>query len=322
MAADPLQPFLEYLARERGLSPRTVEAYRRDVGAFLRTAVETGLMKEPPGRSQWKKLKDHRGIIRSHMASLRRRDHSLSSVDRHLAGIRAFYRFLQTSGVVDGVPANLTAGRGGRRRDLPKDLNLALTERLIGLPDTATPRGLRDRALLEMIYGLGLRLSEVVGLDLGDVDWPSGRVRVLGKGNRERVLPLAGCAAEALANYLKDRLEPETWLHVNDGTLRGPDRNLHVFEGRRGRRISPRTVQTRVAGYAGELAGDTGVSPHTLRHSFATHLLDGGAGIRVVQELLGHRHLATTQIYTHLGRERLRDGFRAAHPRARKKEDS
>jgi len=322
VAADPLQPFLDYLARERGLSPRTVDSYRRDVASFLATAVAHGIMTDPPGRSQWRKLRGNRGIIRTHLAGLRRRDLGLSTVDRQLAGIRTFYRFLQVSGIVDGVPANLTAGRGGRRRDLPRDLNVELTERLIELPDTGTARGLRDRALLEMIYGLGLRLAEVVGLDLGDLDWPSGRVRVLGKGRRERILPLGGCAAEALRNYLRDRLEPEVWLHVNDGTLRGADRKRPVFEGRRGRRIAPRTVQTRVSGYAAELAGATGVSPHTLRHSFATHLLDGGAGIRVVQELLGHRHLATTQIYTHLGRERLREGFRAAHPRARKKDGS
>lgn len=322
MAADPLTPFLEHLAHERGLSPRTVDAYRRDVTAFLETAVANEVMPDPPTRRHWKKLKDNRGVIRSHLAGLRRKDHSLSTVDRHLAGIRAFYRYLQASGIVETVPVNLSTGRAGRRRDLPKDLNLELTEQLIAQPDPATPRGKRDRALLEMIYGLGLRLAEVVGLDLGSLDWPSGRVRVLGKGNRERILPLAGCAATALEIYLRDRLEPSEWLNVNDGTMRGPMAKRPVFEGRPGRRISPRTVQSRVAVHAAELAGTAGVSPHTLRHSFATHLLDGGAGIRVVQELLGHRHLATTQIYTHLGRERLREGFRAAHPRARKKDDS
>jgi site-specific recombinase XerC len=194
-----------------------------------------------------------------------------------------------------------------------------MVEALIGLPDTADPRGRRDRALLEMIYGLGLRLAEVVGLDLGDLDLDQWRVRVLGKGNRERLLPLGGAAAGALADYLRDRLEPGTWLDLRDGRLRGPDARLPVFLGRPHRRIGRRTVQQRVAHYAAELAGTAGVSPHTLRHSFATHLLEGGAGIRVVQELLGHRNLSTTQIYTHLGRERLRAAFTDAHPRARKK---
>jgi len=322
LAADPLKPFLDHLALERGLSPRTVDAYRRDVTGFLGTAVKTGVLPDPPVKRHWGKLKDNRGVIRSHLAGLRQRDHSLSTVDRHLAAIRAFYRYLQVSGIVDTVPVNLTAGRAGRRRELPKDLNIDLTEQLIAQPDPNTARGKRDRALLEMIYGLGLRLAEVVGLDLGSLDWPSGRVRVLGKGNRERILPLAGCAAEALEIYLKDRLDHAVWLDITDGTMRGATAKRPVFEGRPGRRISPRTVQSRVAVHAAELAGTAGVSPHTLRHCFATHLLDGGAGIRVVQELLVHRHLATTQIYTHLGRERLREGFRAAHPRARKKDDS
>jgi site-specific recombinase XerC len=194
-----------------------------------------------------------------------------------------------------------------------------MASRLLELPDISTERGRRDRALLEMIYGLGLRLAEVVGLDLGDVDLDSGRVKVLGKGSKERILPLAGCADQALRDYLEQRLEPSVWQDLIDGIIRGDNRKRPVFEGRPGRRIARRTVQSRVEKYATELAGLAGVSPHTLRHSFATHLLDGGAGIRVVQELLGHRHLSTTQIYTHLSRGKLRDGFTAAHPRAKRK---
>jgi site-specific recombinase XerC len=243
----------------------------------------------------------------------------LTTLDRHLAGIRSFYRYLQTTGQVTAVPSNLTAGQGGRERKLPRDLNLELAARLMEMPPADTPLGRRDRALLEMIYGLGLRLAEVVGLDLGDLDLDGGRVKVLGKGDKERILPLAGCAELALRDYLQQRLKPDVWQELVDGLIRGPNRRLPVFEGRRGRRIARRTVQDRVRKYATELAGLAGVSPHTLRHSFATHLLDGGAGIRVVQELLGHRHLSTTQIYTHLNRGKLREGFNAAHPRAKKK---
>jgi site-specific recombinase XerC len=319
MTADPLEPYLEYLSLERGMSPRTVEAYGRDVTGFLNTAVAFGVLEAPPDRSQWSRLDGHRGIIRGHLAVLRRQDRRLTTLDRHLAGIRSFYRYLETTGQVASVPANLTAGRGGREKRLPRDLNLEMAARLMELPDESGERGRRDRALLEMVYGLGLRLAEVVGLNLGDLDFDSGRVKVLGKGNRERMMPLAGCAEQTLRNYLEQRLEPEVWRDLADGIIRGDHRSRAVFEGRPGRRIARRTVQSRVERYAAELAGLTGVSPHTLRHSFATHLLDGGAGIRVVQELLGHRHLSTTQIYTHLSRGKLRDGFTAAHPRANRK---
>lgn len=314
---DPLQPYLDHLGIERGLSPRTVSSYGRDIRDFLATAVAAGLLEEPAGRSQWARLAGQRDLIRTHLAALRRRGCRPSTLDRHLAAIRSFYRYLKLTAQVDEVPGNLGVGRGGRRRDLPHDLNLELTARLLELPDTTTPRGRRDRALLEVIYGLGLRLAEVTGLDLGDLDYPSGRVRVLGKGNRERDLPLAGCAADALAAHLGATLEPAVWRDLRDGAVGRAHAARPVFEGRPGRRIGRRTVQALVARYAGELAQVAGVSPHTLRHSFATHLLDGGAGIRVVQELLGHRHLSTTQIYTHLGRSRLRASFEAAHPRAR-----
>lgn len=314
---DPLQPYLDHLGIERGLSPRTVAAYGRDVRDFLATATASGLLREPAGRAQWPRLAGQRDLIRTHLAALRRRGCRPSTLDRHLAAIRSFYRYLKLTAQVADVPGNLSVGRGGRRRDLPHDLNADLTARLLELPDPATPRGRRDRALLEVIYGLGLRLAEVTGLDLGDLDYPQQRVRVLGKGNRERVLPLAGCAGEALAAHLGGVLEPGVWRDLRDGALGRAHAGRPVFEGRPGRRIGRRTVQALVARYAGELAQVAGVSPHTLRHSFATHLLDGGAGIRVVQELLGHRHLSTTQIYTHLGRGRLRASFEAAHPRAR-----
>jgi len=319
LADNPLQPYLEYLALERGMSPRTVEAYGRDVAGFLATAVGFGILDSPPDRAQWSRLDGQRGLIRGHLAVLRRQERRLTTLDRHLAGIRSFYRYLKAIGLVASVPANLTAGKGGRERRLPRDLNLEMAGSLMELPASDTAIGRRDRALLEMIYGLGLRLAEVVGLDLGDIDLDSGRVKVLGKGNRERILPLAGCAEMALRNYLEQRLEPQLWQDLVDGSIRGVESSCPVFEGRRGQRIARRTVQSRVAKYATELAGLAGVSPHTLRHSFATHLLEGGAGIRVVQELLGHRHLSTTQIYTHLNRGKLRDGFTAAHPRAKKK---
>ena len=203
-----MKPFLEYLAVEKGMSPRTVEAYGRDVAAFLETAVAFGIMESPAGPDQWGRLEGQRGLIRGHLALLRQQERRLTTLDRQLAGIRSFYRYLVATGLVQAVPDNLSAGRGGREKRLPRDLTVEMTEQMLELPDTGTARGLRDRAILEMIYGLGLRLSELVELNLGDVDWPQSRIKVLGKGNRERMLPLAGCAATALAAYLESRLEP------------------------------------------------------------------------------------------------------------------
>lgn len=203
MARDPLQPYLDHLAHEKGMSPRTVEAYGRDVARFLDTAVVHGVLSAPGPEKEWKKLNGQRGLVRAHLAGLRRESLAPASVDRHLAAVRSFFRYLHLQGWVKIVPGNLKQGRGGRERLLPKDLNLELAEQLIQMPDVDTLRGLRDRALLEMIYGLGLRLAEVVGLNLGSLDLVSDQVRVLGKGNRERILPLGGCAREALVNYLR-----------------------------------------------------------------------------------------------------------------------
>ncbi len=314
---DLRQAFLDHLAVEKGSSPRTVASYRRDIDDFLAHAGESG---GDPARdpSFWRESERQRLLVRGHLAALRRAGRSKATVARHLAALRAFYRFLQLSGVIDASPRNLGRGAsGGRERKLPRDLTAELVAGLLELPDATRRIGLRDRALLEMIYGLGLRLSEAVGLDVGDLDLPGERVRVLGKGDKERELPLLGAASAALGDHLASRLDPADWLAVRDGAPSAALARMPVFTGRGDRRISPRTVQARVAHYAGRLAGMKGVSPHTLRHSFATHLLDGGAGIRIVQELLGHENLSTTQIYTHLSRAVLREAFNRAHPRSK-----
>ena len=317
MTRDGLLTFSQYLRIERGLSPRTVEAYGRDVGRFLVTALSLGVLDDPNDAGQWSRLDGQKDLLRSHLARLRQNDYRLSTLDRHLAAIRAFYRFLLLHRIVQSPPPNLRAGRAGREKRLPRDLTVELVTDLLALPDAGQERGRRDLALLEMIYGLGLRLAEVVGLNLGDLDFPGEKVLVRGKGSRERILPLAGQARSALEGYLAGRLDPDAWFSLQDGIVPRGLAGQPIFLGRPGRRISRRTVQHRVAHFAGKLAGLAGVSPHTLRHSFATHLLEGGAGIRIVQELLGHRNLSTTQIYTHLDRSRLRAAFDQAHPRAR-----
>ncbi len=307
-----------HLAVERGMSPRTVTAYLRDIRSFM----DYGCRRDKEGSlvgGDCRLLETGRDLVRGHLAGLRRRGCQMATIDRHLASIRSFYRFLLLTGRIARIPTIVVASRGGRERKLPRDLSVENVIALIELPDLSLVRGRRDRAMLEMVYGLGLRLAEVVGLDLEDLDFPEQQVRVLGKGNRERVLPLAGMARESLLNYLNNRCEPQVLLDVQDGSLGDQEARLPVFLGRGQRRIAPRTVQAMVARYCGELAGMQGVSPHTLRHSFATHLLDGGAGIRIVQELLGHKNLSTTQIYTHLSRGRLREAYDAAHPRSRTK---
>ncbi|MBK9303307.1 MAG: tyrosine-type recombinase/integrase [bacterium] len=315
---DRVLEFRRHLAAEKGSSPRTVSAYGRDLDDFVADARAAGHLPEAPADADWRNLFAERPALRDHLAQLRRRGRSKSTVARHLAAIRGFARYLHLDGVLPALPPALSAGNAsaGRERRLPRDLSEELVEALLALPDASTPRGRRDRAILESVYGLGLRLAEVVGLNLGDLDFPGERVRVRGKGDKERLQPLLGATATALVTHLEGVLDAETLLALRDGTLRGTGRTQPVFAGRRGRRIAHRTVQAMVARHAGELAGLRGVSPHTLRHSFATHLLDGGAGIRVVQELLGHEHLATTQIYTHLSRARLREEFRKAHPRS------
>lgn len=312
-----LERFLQHLAVEKGASPRTVEAYGRDVGAFLAdVAARDGWDAAADGA--WPRLASDRNLLRGHLARLRRDGRAPATMDRKLAAVRAFFRFLVLDGLLASLPEAAVRGAGGgRRRPLPHQLSEETMEKLLELPDASTPRGRRDRALFEMIYGLGLRLSEVVGLDLTHLDVPEERVRVLGKGDKERLLPLLGATVAALRPWLEDRLDARDLQDLLDGRLTGARAARPLFTGRGERRISPRTVQARVARFAGELAGLRGVSPHVLRHSFATHLLDGGAGIRVVQELLGHEHLATTQIYTHLSRARLREEFLKAHPRSR-----
>jgi len=307
-----LDAFANHLAIERAMSPRTVEGYLRDVGAFLER-INGGKRKDLLER-----LADGTDGVRAHLAGLRRDGRKPATVDRHLASIRGFYRFLLLTGRIEAVPPIVGRGRGGRRRPLPRDLTVEAVLSLLEVPDTSTLRGARDRALMECAYGLGLRLAEVVGLDIGDLDFPDRKLRVLGKGSRERVMPLDGEVAPQLKHYLRMRLDPGSFQAVMDGVPDAILRRRPVFCGRGERRIAHRTVQAMIDRRCLELPAMEGVSPHTLRHAFATHLLDGGAGIRMVQELLGHRNLATTQIYTHLSRSRLRAAYDAAHPRARR----
>ena len=292
---DALERFLEELAAQRRASPHTLSAYRRDIERVLDLAGGEG---KPVAPSEWTRALLERGMRESYRAR-----HAASSTARALAAWRSFSKFCVRRGILERDPAReLSFPRMPRRlpRTLPApDLNAVLDR--IGGDD---PASRRDRALLEVLYSSGLRLAELVGLNHGDLDRRAGLVRVRGKGRRERVVPIGETALAALDAY-------HASLPEHDARADRP-----VFVNARGERLSGRTVQRVTAHRLGQLATGLGVSPHALRHSFASHLLDGGADLRAIQELLGHRSLSSTQVYTHVSAARLRKAYQQAHPRA------
>jgi integrase/recombinase XerD len=296
--------YLDHLTVERGLSPNTVAAYRRDLGRYVSFLAARGVT-DPAEVDE--------AIVRSFLASVSASTHGederpyrATSVARSLSSVRSFHRFLVRDGVVDRDPARGVA-QPKLPRSLPHPLTVEEIARLLDAPPRETPAGLRDRAILELLYGAGLRISELTGLDVDDVDLDDGAVRVLGKGGKEREVPLGRYAREAVAAYLT-RARPE----LVRGSARGA-----LFLNQRGGRLSRQSCDRMVRSAARGAGIDRHVSLHTLRHSFATHLLEGGADVRVVQELLGHASVATTQIYTLVTREHLREVYYSSHPRAR-----
>jgi integrase/recombinase XerD len=291
--ADPaVEGFLALLAARR--APRTVDAYRRDLGDL------TGHLGRPPADASAEE-------IEAWLADLRARGQAPSSVARRAAAARTFYRHLVALGVrADNPAAEVDLPR--RRQRLPRSLSLGEVERLIEAANGTTPRSIRDRALVELLYGAGLRVSEAVGLERGDVDLESRAVRCIGKGDKERVVPLGGQAVQALRRYLSRgrpyldrRHRPELFLNAQGGALT---------------RAGAFLIVRRLAAKAG--LDPERVHPHLLRHSFATHLLEGGADLRSVQEMLGHADLGTTEIYTHVSDRRRREAYFEAHPHARR----
>jgi integrase/recombinase XerC len=297
-----VRDFLEYLERQRQQSPHTVRAYTRDLRAFADFCDEYY-----GGSWTWAKV-DRLGI-RGFLGELKRRELAKRSMARALSAVRSFYRYLQLErGIENAVVRAIRAPR--LERKLPAYLDRPRTERLFEALEARAEgddfAALRDLAMLELFYSSGLRLSELTGMNLADLDLLSDQVKLRGKGKKERIVPVGGRASRAMRRYLKAR-EPLT---------RGPgaDRNA-VFVSRRGRRLSPRSVQRLVHNAFTAIGGD-GLKVHSLRHTFATHLLDAGADLRAVQELLGHASLSTTQIYTHTSVERLKQVYQQAHPRA------
>jgi len=292
---EALERFLDELAAQRRASPHTLSAYRRDVARVLDLASGEG---KPVAPSEWTRALLERAMRESYRAR-----HAASSTARALAAWRSFSRFCVRRGILERDPAReLSFPRLPRRlpRTLPApDLNGVL-DRLA----SNDPASLRDRALLEVLYSSGLRLAELVGLNHGDLDARAGLLRVRGKGRRERVVPIGEKALAALDAY-------HASLPEHDARA-----DRAVFVNASGQRLSGRTVQRVASRRLGQLATGLGVSPHALRHSFASHLLDAGADLRAIQELLGHRSLSSTQVYTHVSAARLRKAYQQAHPRA------
>lgn len=291
-----LDAFLDHLLIERGLATNTVRAYGRDLRAYLDTV-------EGMGRTVTDGLDDD--ALELHLVKLSRRGLQASSRARALSAVRQFHRFLSREGLCAVSVGSGVAGPKRPRR-VPRVLTLAQVESLLAQPDTDTPLGLRDRAMLEMAYGAGLRASELCGLTLDAFVEDENLVVVRGKGGKERIVPYGRPAAAALARYL-DRARP---------TLARGRRIPQVFLNARGTPISRVGFFKRLKATARAAGITRPVSPHVLRHSFATHLLEGGADLRHVQELLGHSDVATTQIYTNVDTRHIIEVHRAFHPRA------
>lgn len=296
-----LDNFITYLETEKNSSVHTIGNYQRDImqgiDFFAAALGKRDLDLAPEDISL--------GLFRSYLGELRSRGLSKSSVSRKTAAWRSFYRYLCREEIVADNPLRGLSPLKPDRR-LPEFLDQEDCLDLMEVPRRDSPLGLRDRALLEVLYAAGLRVSELVGLDLNNLDLSGGEIRVMGKGAKERIVPMGALAVNALNNYLNNG------RHL----LAGADSGKAVFLNRRGGRLTDRGVRKIINKYVNALSIQRGVSPHTLRHSFATHLLDRGADLRSVQELLGHSRLSTTQIYTHLTRQKLKEIYQKTHPRA------
>jgi len=295
---EQLREFLDYIRLNRNASAHTVAAYESDLSQFIAFA---GQQRGTRAALEPKHLDLQ--LIRGFLADLYRQGQARASVARKVSALRTFVRYLRREGWIDSDPAALAVAPK-REQKVPAHLSVDEMSTLLDAPDASTPLGRRDRAILELFYASGIRLSELVALDLEDVDLAGRMVRVMGKGRKERIVPFNPKAAAALKAWLRDRVA----LTRRDA----------LFVNARGGRLTGRSVQRLVARYVSSCSTRFGISPHALRHSFATHLLQAGADLRAIQELLGHVRLSTTQRYTHVNVAQLLDVYRKAHPRARK----
>ena len=310
-----LESFLEHLRLNENASANTVRAYESDLAQFLSfLAVHVGRRRGELSASDFDHLH-----IRAFLGDLHKRGNSRSSAARKLAAIRTFGRYLRREGEIEGDPAALV-GTPKREQRLPAHLGEAEMTKLLEMPDTSTPLGRRDKAILELFYASGLRLSELVGLGLEDVNLSSRVVRVFGKGRKERIVPFNRSTESALRAWLRDRETVAAGIRDPGSGIRNIMKSRRqtepLFLNYQGGRLSTRSVDRLVRKYVAACSTRFGISPHALRHSFATHLLEHGADLRSIQELLGHARLSTTQRYTHVNSAQLLEAYRKAHPKA------
>ncbi len=293
------QKYIRYLEVERGISAYTVRNYTTDIRGFLDFLA---------GNKVTSLDKVDRSLMRRYLGSLQEQHIARGSISRKLSALRSFYRYLIRENLVSSEPlSSLSAPKLEQR--LPTFLTEDEVVRLVEAPDIRTPNGMRDRAILELLYAAGLRLSEIVDLNVGDVDLNGRQIRAWGKGSKERIVLMGRPAAEALRHY----------VNKGRGKLLGQKKTPALFLNRFGNRIARRRIEYIIKKYARQAGLDMRVYTHMLRHTFATHMLDGGADLRAVQELLGHARLATTQVYTHVSQNQIRRTYLAAHPRSGKR---
>jgi integrase/recombinase XerD len=295
--------FLKYLQVEKGFSNNTVEAYQNDLGQLL-TYVE----QESPRRKATASWTDFdRQTMLSYMLWLKEKNYATTTLARKVASVKSFFNFMINEGKIKVNPTeNVSAVKVGR--SLPKPISVKEVKALLEQASkSSTADGKRDRAILELLYASGMRVSELVGLNVSDLDIQGGYVKVFGKGHKERMIPVYQRAIEAVSDYIKNgRLK-----------LTGESDEKALFVNRRGERLTRQGLWQILKGYARAVGLEKQITPHTLRHSFATHMLDGGADLRIVQELLGHANISTTQVYTHLTSEHVRKTYEKSHPRAK-----
>jgi integrase/recombinase XerC len=313
-----LREFLEFLALNRNASAHTVRAYESDLTQFLGHAAA----REGVAVSDLRASSLDRAAIRAFLGELHRAGVSRATAARKLAAVRTLLRYLRREGAIDDDPGSLVSTP---KRDvrMPSHLSESEMDALIGAAGSDEPLGQRDRAILELFYASGLRLSELAGLDLDDVNLSARMVRVLGKGGKERIVPFNASTAKAIRAYVagrellvRGRGGQERQESKRSSPSRHSRRSSPLFVNYRGTRLTARSIDRLVRRYVAASSARMGISPHALRHSFATHLLQRGADLRAIQELLGHARLSTTQRYTHVNAAQLLDVYRKSHPRA------